>query len=71
MTIYIGTYEKAQAMSMKAKPIAFNYNNKIYTGVFDMIHWYYTVYEDGLFLMNVNTKSPKGCKEFIIKWLNS
>lgn len=60
---------KAEAMALKAKPWILSHDGKTYTAVFNMQQWVYEVFEDGLFLMNINMKSPTKAKHFLQSWL--
>lgn len=62
---------KAEALAMKAKPWILKHEGKTYTAVFNMNQWVYEVFEDGLFLMNINMKSPSKAKQFLQSWLVS
>lgn len=61
--------DKAEAMAMKAKPWILEHEGKTYTAVFNMQQWVYEVFEDGMFLMNINMKSPTKAKQFLQSWL--
>ena len=56
---------KAFEMAAKAKPGSMKIGDKLYTFVFNQKQWYYEVYENGFFLMNVNTKTVAGVKRFL------
>lgn len=62
---------QAEQMASKAKPFILEHNGHTYTGVFSHTEWVYQVYEDGFFLMNVNTKSSTKAKTFVKEWLKS
>lgn len=62
---------QAENMAMKAKPWILKQNDKTYTAVFNMNQWVYEVFEEGVFLMNINTKSPAKAKQFLKAWLVS
>lgn len=63
--------EKAESMALKAKPWILKHEGKTYTAVFNIQQWVYEVFEDGLFLMNINMKSPAKAKQFLKSWLVS
>ena len=60
---------KAESMALKAKPWILKHEGKTYTAVFNMSQWVYEVFEDGIFLMNINMKSPTKAKQFLQSWL--
>ncbi len=63
---------KIEAMAHKAaanaKPGYFKNGNDVYTFTFNQKHWYYEVYENGVWFMNVNTKTAAGVKTFLKQW---
>ena len=63
--------EQASTMAAKTKPWILKQDGKVYTAVFNMDQWVYEVFEDGLFLMNINMKSPSKAKQFLQSWLVS
>jgi hypothetical protein len=62
---------QAHAMALKAKPWILKYEGKTYTAVYSMSQSVYEVFEDGLFFMNINMKSPTKAKKFLSQWLVS
>lgn len=63
--------DQAHIMALKAKPWILKHEGKTYTAVFNMKQWVYEVFEDGMFLMNINMKSPTKAKQFLQSWLVS
>lgn len=63
--------EQAHAMALKAKPWVLKHDGKVYTAVYSMTQSVYEVFEDGLFFMNINMKSPTKAKQFLQQWLVS
>lgn len=68
---YSKILDQAHTMALKAKPWILKHEGKTYTAVFNMRQWVYEVFEDGVFLMNINMKSPAKAKQFLDKWLKS
>ena len=64
-------YTQAQKLAASAKPWILKQGGKVYTGVFNQTEWVYDVFEDGLFLMKINSKQPNKAKQFLSKWLVS
>ncbi len=62
---------KAIEMAAKAKPGYMNIGNEIFTFVFSQKEWYYEVYKNGEFFLNVNTKSLSSAKLFVKRWLEN
>ena len=63
--------DQAHAMALKAKPWILKHEGKTYTAVYSMSQSVYEVFEDGLFFMNINMKSPSKAKQFLKQWLNT
>lgn len=63
--------DQAHAMALKAKPWILKHEGKTYTAVYSMYQSVYEVFEDGLFFMNINMKSPMKAKQFLAEWLKS
>lgn len=63
--------DQAHAMALKAKPWILKHEGKTYTAVYSMSQSVYEVFEDGIFFMNINMKSPSKAKQFLDKWLKS
>ena len=63
--------DQAHAMALKAKPWVLKHEGKTYTAVYSMSQSVYEVFEDGLFFMNINMKSPLKAKQFLNRWLVS
>ena len=63
--------EQAHAMALKAKPWILKHEGKTYTAVYSMSQSVYEVFEDDLFFMNINMKSPTKAKQFLSQWLVS
>ena len=63
--------DQAHAMALKATPWILKHEGKTYTAVYSMYHSVYEVFEDGLFFMNINMKSPTKAKQFLKQWLVS
>lgn len=61
----------ARKQASAAKPGFCTIDGKLYTFVFDQNEWIYKVYENGFFLMNVNTKTLCRAKTFIKNWLEN
>jgi hypothetical protein len=61
--------DQAHAMALKAKPWILKNEGKTYTAVYSMGQSVYEVFEDGMFLMNINIKSPLKAKQFLKHWL--
>ena len=68
---YSKILEQANALALKAKPWILKHEGKIYTAVYSMNQSVYEVFEDGLFFMNINMKSPTKAKQFLGTWLKS
>lgn len=67
--MYDSIEKQAAKMAANAKPGIMQHSGKIYTFVFCHNEWVYKVYEDGFFLLNVNTKSVNKAKAFLKDWL--
>ena len=63
--------DQAHALALKAKPWILKHEGKTYTAVYSMSQSVYEVFEDGLFFMNINMKSPTKAKQFLQHWLVS
>lgn len=63
--------KQATKLASNAKPGIMHHGGKTYTLVFCHIEWVYKVYENGFFLMNVNTKSVNKAKSFLRDWLSN
>lgn len=63
--------DQAHITALKAKPWVLKHEGKTYTAVFNMQQWVYEVFEDGVFLININMKSPTKAKQFLQSWLVS
>jgi hypothetical protein len=63
--------DQAHALALKAKPWILKHEGKTYTAVYSMTQSVYEVFEDGLFFMNINMKSPMKSKQFLKQWLVS
>lgn len=63
--------DQAHAMALKAKPWILKHDGKTYTAVYSMGQSVYEVFENGLFFMNINMKSPTKAKQFLQQWLVS
>ena len=61
----------ARKQASAAKPGHVTIDGKLYTFIFDQNEWIYKVYENGFFLMNVNTKTLSRAKTFIKNWLKN
>ena len=61
----------AKKQASNAKPGYMTIDGKLYTFCFDQNEWVYKVYENGFFLMNVNTKTLSRAKTFIKNWLKN
>lgn len=62
---------QAHDMALKAKPWILKHEGKTYTAVYSMSQSVYEVFEDGVFFMNINMKSPTKAKQFLSHWLVS
>lgn len=62
---------QAHALALKAKPWILKHEGKTYTAVYSMPQSVYEVFEDGMFFMNINMKSPMKSKQFLKQWLVS
>ena len=69
--MYDTLFAKAHALALKAKPWHLKHEDKLYTAVYSMHHSVYEVYEDGMFFMNINMKTPSKAKSFLKNWLIS
>lgn len=63
--------DQAHVLALKAKPWILKHEGKTYTAVYSMSQSVYEVFEDGLFFMNINMKSPMKSKQFLKQWLVS
>lgn len=63
--------DQAHTMALKAKPWILKHEGKTYTAVYSMYQSVYEVFEDGVFFMNINMKSPMKAKQFLKQWLVS
>lgn len=63
--------DQAHTMALKAKPWILKHEGKTYTAVYSMQQSVYEVFEDGLFFMNINMKSPTKAKQFLKQWFNN
>ena len=61
----------AKKQASNAKPGHMTIDGNLYTFCFDQNEWVYKVYENGFFLMNVNTKTLSRAKTFIKNWLKN
>lgn len=61
--------DQARAMAEKAKPFILKHDGRTYTAVFSQSQWVYEVYEDGIFMLNINMKSPSKAKKFLQHYL--
>ena len=61
----------AMKQASNAKPGHMTIDGKLYTFCFDQNEWVYKVYENGFFLMNVNTKILSNAKNFLKNWLKN
>ena len=61
----------AMKQASKAKPGHMIIDGKLYTFCFDQNEWVYKVYENGFFLMNVNTKTLSSAKNFLKNWFKN
>jgi len=62
---------QAIRMASKAKPGFMKDGCDLYTFTFNSKEWYYEVYKNGTFLMNVNTKTVAGVKKFLKEWFTN
>jgi hypothetical protein len=62
---------QAHALALKAKPWILKHEGKTYTAVYSIPQSVYEVFEDGMFFMNINMKSPMKSKQFLKQWLVS
>jgi len=63
--------EQAHALALKAKPWILKHEGKTYTAVYSMSQSVYEVFEDGLFFMNINMKSPTKAKQFLQHYMEN
>jgi hypothetical protein len=63
--------DQAHALALKAKPWILQHEGKTYTAVYSMSQSVYEVFEDGIFFMNINMKSPAKAKQFLKQWLTN
>lgn len=63
--------DQAHAMALKAQPWILKHEGKIYTAVYSMPQSVYEIFEEGMFFMNINMKSPTKAKQFLAEWLKS
>jgi hypothetical protein len=63
--------EQAHALALKAKPWILKHEGKTYTAVYSMQQSSYEVFEDGIWFLNINMKSPTKAKQFLQSWLVS
>jgi hypothetical protein len=63
--------DQAHALAFKAKPWILKHEGKTYTAVYSMEQSVYEVYEDGLFYLNINDKSPTKAKKFLQFYLTN
>ena len=68
---YSKLLNQAHKMALKAKPWILKHEGKTYTAVYSMGQSVYEVFEDGVFFMNINMKSPAKAKQFLDNWLKS
>ena len=61
----------ARKQAGAAKPGHMTIDGKLFTFCFDQNEWVYKVYENGFFLLNVNTKKLTSAKKFIRAWLKN
>lgn len=61
----------AEKAAEKAKPWILKHSGKVYTAVFNQKEWVYDVFEDGMFYLKVNSKSPNKAKQFLQQWLSN
>ena len=67
--MYSSLLNEAHKMALKAKPWFIKHDGKLYTAVYSMQQSVYEVYEDGMFFMNINMKTPSKAKRFLQEWL--
>ena len=63
--------DQARALALKAKPGFMKFNGKTYTFEFSHSEWHYKVYEDMVFMLNVNVKTLSKAKQFIKDFLSN
>jgi len=63
--------EQAHKMALKAKPWILKHDGKTYTAVYNMQQSFYEVFEDGVFYLNINMKSPGKAKGFLQYYLTN
>lgn len=63
--------DQAHAMALKARPWILKHEGKTYTAVYSMSQSVYEIFEEGMFFMNINMKSPTKAKQFLAEWLKS
>jgi hypothetical protein len=63
--------DQAHKLALKAKPWILKHEGKTYTAVYSMTQSVYEVFEDGVFYLNINTKSPTKAKEFLRFYLTN
>lgn len=61
----------ARKQAIAAKPGHMTIDGKLFTFCFDQHEWVYKVYEDGFFLMNINTKKLSSAKNFLKDWMRN
>lgn len=67
--MYDNLLSQAHELALKAKPWFIKNDGKLYTAVYSMHQSVYEVYEDGVFFMNINMKTPSKAKRFLQDWL--
>lgn len=68
--IFANALENARKMALKAKPWTLKQDGKTYTAVFNMKEWHYDVYEDGIYYMNIVSKTAKIAKAYLKEYLS-
>jgi hypothetical protein len=63
--------DQAHALALKAKPWILKHEGKTYTAVYSMTQSVYEVFEDGLFFININIKSPTKAKQFLKHYMEN
>lgn len=61
--------DQAHKLALKAKPWVLKHEGKTYTAVYSMQQSVYEVFEDGIFYLNINMKSPTKAKQFLQHYL--
>lgn len=63
--------EDAHKLALKATPWVLKHEDKTYTAVYSMSQSVYEVFEDGMFYININMKSPIKAKAFLKFYLTN